>query len=201
MGIVHNMISCNSAVTKIGITKQETRVFAGNKFLADYVRVSATESELDLSDLDVSGQLNVGNGSTTASLLMGFATGVYPMEVKPNGLALIPLAEATDTIYWKSSVADREIGACTADDSTDLITVGSDHGLVVGRIVRFTTTDTLPAGLAVTTDYYVLTVTPTTIKVSLYPNGTSVDITDTGTGTHTATEVYPCYVTYLALQA
>lgn len=201
MGTVNNMVSCNGAATKISFSKQENRVFAGNKFLADHVRVGPTESELDLSDLDASGQLNVGNGSTTASLLMGFATGAYPMEAKPNGLALVPLASATDTIYWKSSVADREIGAFTADDSTDLITVGSDHGLVVGRIVRFTTTDTLPAGLALLTDYFVIAVTPTTISVSLYPNGTAVDITDTGTGTHTATEVYPCYVTYLALQA
>ena len=201
MGTVNNMVSCNGAVTKIGFTKQENRVFKGNKFLSDYLRVSTTESELDLSDLVISGQLTLGNGSASASLLVGFAPGVYPVELKPGGLCLIPLAEATATIYLKSSLADREVGACTAEASTDLITVGSSHGLVVGRIVRFTTTTTLPAGLAVDTDYYVLTVTPTTITVSLYPNGTAVDITDTGTGTHTATEVYPCYVTVLALQA
>lgn len=201
MGIANNMVSCNGAITKIGFTKQENRVFNGNDFLSDYVRVGSTESTLDLSGLVASGQINIGNGSPAASLQVGFATGVYPIELKPGGLALIPLASSTATIFWKSSLADRSIGAFTADATTDVITVGSGHGLTVGRIVRFTTTTTLPAGLSADTDYYVLTVTSATITVSAYPNGTAVDITDTGTGTHTATEVYPCYVTYLALQA
>lgn len=59
--------------------------------------------------------------------------------------------------------------------------------------VRFTTTNTLPAGLSVDTDYYVFAadVSAGTFKVATTAAnavaGTQVDITDTGTGTHSVT--------------
>lgn len=80
----------------------------------------------------------------------------------------------------------------TADDSTDLI-AWTAHGLVVGDPLQFTTTDTLPAGLSLATTYYVSSdgLVADAFKVAdTYIDaveGNSVDITDTGTGTHTAT--------------
>lgn len=58
-----------------------------------------------------------------------------------------------------------------------------------GMRVRFTTTTTLPAGLALNTDYFVRDMNRTagTFKVSATLGGSAVDITDTGTGTHTVT--------------
>lgn len=54
-----------------------------------------------------------------------------------------------------------------------------------GSKVRFTTTTTLPGGLSAATTYYVLAGTAATnFKVSATYNGTEIDITDTGTGTH-----------------
>jgi len=67
---------------------------------------------------------------------------------------------------------------------TDVIT-STAHGLVNEDLVQFTTTTTLPAGLSLATDYYVRDVTANTFKVSLTKGGVAVDITDTGTGTHT----------------
>ena len=67
---------------------------------------------------------------------------------------------------------------------TDIIT-STAHGLVNEDLVQFTTTTTLPAGLSLATDYYVRDVTANTFKVSLTKGGVAVDITDTGTGTHT----------------
>ena len=71
---------------------------------------------------------------------------------------------------------------------TDIIT-SATHGLATGNIVVFTTTTTLPAGLSLATNYYVKYLTANTFNVSTTYNGTNVDITDTGTGTHTFTVV------------
>jgi len=70
--------------------------------------------------------------------------------------------------------------------TSDIVTITA-HDMVVGDIVRFETTNTLPDPLAVDTDYYILTVeSVNTVTVSASLGGSVVDITDTGTGTHKA---------------
>ena len=75
------------------------------------------------------------------------------------------------------------------DDTDDIITTSID--IPTGTKIEFTTTDTLPTGLSTDTDYWCIRQSATTIKVSeTYLEawqGTSVDIEDTGTGTHTIT--------------
>lgn len=76
--------------------------------------------------------------------------------------------------------------AFTVTTATDLIT-SSAHGRAAGSRVRFRTTGTLPAGLAIDTDYFVSAtgLTANDYKVSLSNGGPIVDITTTGTGTQT----------------
>jgi len=74
--------------------------------------------------------------------------------------------------------------AFVATASTDALAVAG-HGFADGDRVRLATTDTLPAGLATATDYYVLVVDDGTIHLQDGPGGNLVDITDAGTGTHT----------------
>jgi len=67
------------------------------------------------------------------------------------------------------------------------------HGLVTGDgPVQLTSSTTLPAGLALATDYWIHRLTDDTFYFcSTLANalaGTSVDITDTGTGTHTLSD-------------
>lgn len=81
---------------------------------------------------------------------------------------------------WLSSPTGANFTAAVSDTITD-----ASHGLIDGDIVIFTTTDTLPAGLATDTNYYVINKTTNTFEVSTTYGGTAVDITDTGTGTHT----------------
>lgn len=84
----------------------------------------------------------------------------------------------------------------TADASTDIIT-HSGYRLLTGTRVRLTTTTTLPAGLSLATDYFVVKVSDTTAKLATsYANaiaGTVVNITDAGTGTHTMSWLLPRY--------
>lgn len=86
-----------------------------------------------------------------------------------------------------ASLADAKLNVTfTATAATDLIT-STAHGLVNNRRIHLFTTGTLPAGLLTDTSYYVVNVTTDTFQVSLTPGGTAVDITDTGSGTHTFT--------------
>jgi hypothetical protein len=97
-------------------------------------------------------------------------------------------------IMSKQGLSTAEFTAAT----TNTITSGA-HGLQNGDAVVLTTTNTLPAGLATSTIYYVIEATANTFKLAATPppreyiTGSGgvpdeIDITDTGTGTHTFTE-------------
>jgi len=97
----------------------------------------------------------------------------------------------------------------TADAGTDVCTYTSTasipSNILTGTRVRLTTTTTLPAGLSLATDYYVIKVSDTTFKLATsYANaiaGTAIDITSTGTGTHTISWLLPRYTNGAGLQA
>lgn len=97
----------------------------------------------------------------------------------------------------------------TADASTDVITftstANSPSNLLTGTRMRLTTTTTLPAGLSLATDYYYIRVSDSTGKFATsYANaiaGTAINITDAGTGTHTATWLLPRYTNGAGVQA
>ncbi len=74
----------------------------------------------------------------------------------------------------------------TANAGADEIDTSAAHLLTVGRMVRFTTTGTLPGNLTAVDPFYVITVVDsTTIQVSATPAGPLLDILDAGSGTHT----------------
>lgn len=78
----------------------------------------------------------------------------------------------------------------TGDVSTanDTITL-TDHGLFDQHPVRFTTTGTLPAPLAASTTYWIIRNDANSVKVASSAanarDGTAIDLTDTGSDTHT----------------
>jgi hypothetical protein len=97
----------------------------------------------------------------------------------------------------------------TADDTTDICTYTSTannpSNILTGTRVRLTTTTTLPAPLATATDYYVIKATDSTFKLATtYANavaGTAINITTTGTGTHTITWLLPRHTNGAGVQA
>jgi hypothetical protein len=97
----------------------------------------------------------------------------------------------------------------TADASTDIITMTSTanrpSNILTGTRVQLTTTTTLPAGLALATNYYVIKVSDSTFKLATsYANavaGTAINITDAGTGTHTMSRLLPRYTNGAGVQA
>lgn len=97
------------------------------------------------------------------------------LEIKSDGVQ--GASDATIT-----AAADVDIG-------TDELTVTLD--IPTGEEIRFTTTNTLPAPLALATTYYAIRVDATTIMVATTlanaNAGTQIDLTDVGIGTHTVT--------------
>lgn len=97
----------------------------------------------------------------------------------------------------------------TADAGTDVCTWTSTANIpsnvLTGTRVRLTTTTTLPGGLSLATDYYVIRLSDTTFSLATsYANaiaGTAINITDAGTGTHTASWLLPRYTNGAGLNA
>lgn len=89
------------------------------------------------------------------------------------------------TVTWKFQSETFATGA--VNTSTEEITVTKDYK--TGTRVQFTTTTTLPAGLSLSTNYYVIRVSATVIKVATSRAnafaGTAINLTSQGTGTHT----------------
>lgn len=104
--------------------------------------------------------------------------------VKGNGSINWDISNAGGTT---AGIVNASLKSVTSADFTaatsDVITSAS-HGLANANTVVVSTTNTLPGGLSTGTVYYVINATTNTFKLSTSQGGSAVDITDTGTGTH-----------------
>lgn len=123
----------------------------------------------DLFDV-VAEVFGAGNGTTTFNV--------------PDLRSRVPIGADQGTFSFTFASGDVNTG-------TDQITVTANEELYTGRKVQLTTTGTLPTGLALATDYYVIVVDSTHIKLAsslaLAVAGTGLDLTAAGAGTNTAT--------------
>ena len=113
----------------------------------------------------------------------------FPGAVKPNKKPATYFHKINTVTFTAVAATD----VCTASDSIE-----ANASNFTGAAVYFTTTDTLPTGLAVDTLYYISRVGTTTDEFKVctsYKNSvgsaadTFINITDTGTGVHTMTQV------------
>lgn len=131
--------------------------------------------------------------STSSGILLYYLDGATTF---PKSLAvadLVALSQGSISVASRRFEARVAVNApatsevFTADDTNDWLTVTRDF--TTGEKVRFTTSNTLPSPLQINTDYYVIRVSATQIRIATsianaYA-GTYIDLTDTGTGTHT----------------
>ena len=120
--------------------------------------------------------------STSATAASASETAAAASEASANASANA-VASVIDNFYDKYLGVMADSVAFTANAGTDVITATA-HGLSDGDPIRLTTTDTLPAGLAASTDYYVRDKATNTFKLAASSGGTAIDITNTGTGSH-----------------
>lgn len=128
---------------------------------------------------------------------LALATTYYVLVVDANfiqleasvGGGVIDLTDAgtgTHTITPVVNAPAFEVGAVSL--SADEIFIAG-HAFLEDMEVQLTTTDTLPAGLSLATDYYVIVIDADRIKLEASLGGGAINITDQGTGTHTITPV------------
>jgi hypothetical protein len=157
-----------------------------------------------------------GNVSPNYKHLINASAMTAAATVAPCVLMLVDLIG----FYRVTSVTTTTSQACTntlmgfstitasATDTLTLTSTGSNVNinLLPYTRIQVSTSGVLPTGLAAATDYYVIKLTDTTIKLaSSYANavaGTAVSITSgTGSGTNTLNTLYPRYTNGAGVQA
>ena len=131
----------------------------------------------------------VGTDLANAYTILTIDAGVGTTEANPTTDLGNPLTIAETGTYQVGVVF-----TFTANASTEVLTTSANHGLIVNDTVVLTTTGTLPAGLSLSTTYHVKTVGSGGTADELTLSGTAdlaatIDITNTGSGTHTLTSV------------
>lgn len=126
--------------------------------------------------------------------------GEYDMEPLTGAASWTKFGTGTSTYYqFAFALINDQLdakfgiqaeGTFTAVAATDLLS-HTAHELVAGDKVQFSTTDTLPTPLQTGVDYFVIAagLTANDFRVSTTLGGATVDITDTGTGTHSFVRV------------
>ncbi len=157
---------------------------------------------------------DVQSGGYTKHLINGSAV-TAAATVAPGTLVLVDVigfyrvTSVTTTTAQATTNTLSQSDTFTADAGTDICTYTSTanipSNILTGTRVRLTTTTTLPAGLALATDYYVIRLSNTTFSLATsYANavaGTAINITDAGTGTHTISWLLPRYTNGAGVQA
>lgn len=111
----------------------------------------------------------------------------YSGRSAPTGWLLCDGTAVSRTTYSTLASIILPSGTVTVTIATPGVFTKTSHGLVVGDIVTFTTTGALPTGLAVNTNYFVITagLTANEFQVSATRAGAAVDTSGTQSGVHT----------------
>jgi hypothetical protein len=92
----------------------------------------------------------------------------------------------TDGLKLSRSTAAKALASVDAvNDTLGLV----DHGYANGDVVQLTTTGTLPGGLSLLTNYYVVEAASETFKLSSTLGGAAIDLTTSGSGVHSVSGV------------
>lgn len=92
---------------------------------------------------------------------------------------------ACDGEVWYQVGRETTPSAEVVANATANTLTASHRRFQAGDKVRFTTTGTLPGGLSLATDYYLLTAVSGVHTLSASLGGSAIDLTNTGSGTHT----------------
>ncbi|MCK5609643.1 tail fiber protein [Candidatus Pacearchaeota archaeon] len=115
--------------------------------------------------------------------IVGMSSSVVPTKFLETDGALYNMTTYLGLYVVIGNDYGRDAGVTFTAAITDIITANA-HGKSDDDVLEVDTDGTLPAGLTADTTYYVISSTTNTFKVSLTSGGVAVDITDTGSGTH-----------------
>lgn len=124
---------------------------------------------------------------------MKYSNGIDIYLVITVGRVLTQFTNASTSIVMVPGNTDQfrtpKTNTFTVNATTDVFTAAAAHSLSNGDRIAFTNSGgALPTGLSTVTEYFVKNVTSTTFQVSATVGGSAVDMSDTGSGTHTFTD-------------
>ncbi len=100
------------------------------------------------------------------------------------------LASYDDAALWRIQTNQAAMPMFGTIASFGTTTITMNNSFSPGQLVRFSSTGTLPTGLAVSTDYWVTAANGTTFSVASAPGGSAISLAG-GSGTHS---VLACWV-------
>jgi hypothetical protein len=177
----------------------------------DLVFQACTELGGDAVSAAILGMLHGGNVSPATKHILNVGANLVAAAGAPWQLKLVDLQGyyrlATTNVTGTGSRVLINTNTFTASSSSGLLLTYTNDFNTYTK-VRFTTTTTLPTGLSLNTDYYLIRVSATTARVATSLSnaiaGTAIAYTDGGTGTHTlriqtrATQGIGCQATFVA---
>ena len=127
-------------------------------------------------------------------LNMTLISNTFTAEAQPDNARIVIFEEDIDSVTLNTDLkafTSRDSGQTfTSDFSTDDKLDITSHGFSNDdRIMVTSSSQDLPAGLTSDIIYYIINATTNDFELSLTSGGSAVDITDDGTGTHTAKQV------------
>lgn len=158
-------------------------------YITDASGVELADGASSLS-LDANNALvPAGWGDATRGIITEF-----DFHIWASGTAACTAMDLRAAVAHAYTIAATDIDS--VDHTTETFTEAA-HGWLTGDgPVQFTTTGTIPAGLSLLTDYYIIKTAANTFKVAASRAdalaGTAVAITSNGTGTHTLTGGATC---------
>lgn len=106
-----------------------------------------------------------------------------PLPARNGALLKVLVASGFDNTFTSSDVSVPN----------NYVTI-ANHGFITGQKVQLTTSGSLPTGLSLATDYYVIRISSSTFRFATTPynafNGTAVTMSGAGSGTDTVTSQY-----------
>jgi hypothetical protein len=105
-----------------------------------------------------------------------------------TGLSLTAASTASNAasgeVASSNGYARQLFGVTISSITSNTITTSYAHNKVNDNRIHLITTNTLPTGTALATEYFVIGATSTTLQISATQGGSAVTITGSGTGTH-----------------
>lgn len=186
-GIVDSVLA---KVTTGNISYEKVKATAS----VDYETLTEITGQMNIQGASVIGRKGIVSTEVMNELLndVKIASGDYhDQRVGGNALRrLVNIAGFESIDEYPEFPTNNRTGQTFTAATTDICTAAG-HGFVTGDKVRLTTSNTLPAGLSLATTYFVIRLTADTFSLAttraLAVAGTVVDVTGTGTGTHTIT--------------
>jgi hypothetical protein len=131
--------------------------------------------------------------AATTSFALGVADGDFTLD---RFEIVSPAAYTSDAANYYDISCQLTPITFTAVAATDVCTAAT-HGFLTGDAVQVTTSNALPAGLVISTTYYVIKIDANTFKLATTPSnaaaGTAIDITNTGTGVQSVAKILAMY--------